>query len=491
MDAEGVSVSDCNEGSRKRKQNITKSKKQRFISLKRLHTITKNMMSGKDIQENRGGDRRSAKNLTKRNNVIQFIGKLKAKESHYNRKKSRRLYLPANLNITRRWKMYNSSTTENLKVKKSFFYTIFRNNFNIGFGSPASDVCSFCFRKKKELTYSEGSNKISIMTELRVHKLRAKQFNLLMKEEVQHSQVFCFDLQQVQDLPKLPIGDAYYLRQLSFYNFCVTDYETQKPIFYTWNETQAGRGANEVASALTNFLSCNVLPDCKVLRLFADGCAGQNKNSYVMYSLAVWLSNAAPTSVEEIRVTFPVRGHSFMPADRVFGRLEKRLRTIEVILNEQEYWSIFSEFGTVKVLGQDWSIEDYKGLDKDLKKLVGIKDMKRIIFKKDKNGLVKIKMEPNYRNDDTSKKFEAITKKGKKLTTIRLNRKELKNQIKKDKINNLKTLLSLYDVNWQLDEKLSFFKEVLENDISQTTVLQPELQDEECDCNEDDGGVVI
>nr|CAH7720621.1 unnamed protein product [Callosobruchus chinensis] len=100
-------------------------------------------------------------------------------------------------------------------------------------------------------------------------------------------------------------------------------------------------------------------------------------------------------------------------------------------------------------------------------------------------------MEPNYRNDDTSKKFEAITKKGKKLTTIRLNRKELKNQIKKDKINNLKTLLSLYDVNWQLDEKLSFFKEVLENDISQTTVLQPELQDEECDCNEDDGGVVI
>nr|CAH7720619.1 unnamed protein product [Callosobruchus chinensis] len=59
------------------------------ISLKRLHTIMKNMMSGKDIQENRGGDRRSAKNLTKRNNVIQFIGKLKAKESHYNRKKSR------------------------------------------------------------------------------------------------------------------------------------------------------------------------------------------------------------------------------------------------------------------------------------------------------------------------------------------------------------------------------------------------------------------
>nr|CAI5853289.1 unnamed protein product [Callosobruchus analis] len=179
------------------------------ISLKRLHTITKNMMCGKDIKENRGGDWRSAKNLTKRNNVIQFIGKLKEKESHYNRMKSRRLYLSANLNITRLWKIYDSSTTENFKVKKSFFCTIFRNNFNIG---PASDVCSFCFRKKKELTYSEGSKKISIMTELHIHKLRAKQFNLLMKEEEQHIQVFCFDLQQVQNLPKLPIDDAYYLR---------------------------------------------------------------------------------------------------------------------------------------------------------------------------------------------------------------------------------------------------------------------------------------
>nr|CAI5869766.1 unnamed protein product [Callosobruchus analis] len=62
----------------------------------RLHTITKNMMCGKDIKENRGGDHCSTKNLTKRNNVVQFSGMLKAKGCHYNKRKSRRLYLPTN-----------------------------------------------------------------------------------------------------------------------------------------------------------------------------------------------------------------------------------------------------------------------------------------------------------------------------------------------------------------------------------------------------------
>nr|CAI5856355.1 unnamed protein product [Callosobruchus analis] len=176
------------------------------ISLKRLHTITNNMVCGKDIIENRGGDRRSVKNLTNRNNVIQFIGKLKAKESYYNGMKSRRLYLPANLNITRFWKIYSSSTTENFKVK-----------------------------------------------------LEA------------------------------------------------------------------------------------------LLQVFVASVSERKRNLHIP-----------------------------------------------------------------RVLGQDWFIEDYKALDKDLKKLVVIKDMKRIIFRKDNKGLVKIKMEPNYRNEDTSKKFEAVTKKRQK-----------------------------------------------------------------------------
>lgn len=130
-----------------------------------------------------------------------------------------------------------------------------------------------------------------------------------------------------------------------------------------------------------------------------------------MHALALWFSSNAPPELEEIRVIFPVRGHSFLPADRVFGRLEKKLKKQEVILNMDDYIKIYQEVGTVQVLGQDWTITDYKQLHSKLKKLVGIKEMKRILFKKNKQGMVQVKMEQFYRNDDLSKSYESITKK--------------------------------------------------------------------------------
>lgn len=69
------------------------------------------------------------------------------------------------------------------------------------------------------------------MTDLRTHKLRVKKFNILMKQEESNSQIFGYDKQQVQNLPKLAIGEAYYSRQLSLYNFCVTDYDIKHTFF--------------------------------------------------------------------------------------------------------------------------------------------------------------------------------------------------------------------------------------------------------------------
>lgn len=50
---------------------------------------------------------------------------------------------------------------------------------------------------------------------------------------------------------------------------------------------------------------------------------------------------------------FPVRGHSFLLADRVFGRAEKVLRKKAVITNNEEYYECYQAIGTVTVLGKD------------------------------------------------------------------------------------------------------------------------------------------
>ena len=107
-----------------------------------------------------------------------------------------------------------------------------------------------------------------------------------MREHPVDMRSFCFDLQQVQPLPKLTIGEAYCSCQISFYVLCVTDIANQDPTFYTWNETEGGRGATEVASGVTSYLD-EVCFDNSVstIKLFADGCRGQNKNMHVIHAL--------------------------------------------------------------------------------------------------------------------------------------------------------------------------------------------------------------
>lgn len=116
-----------------------------------------------------------------------------------------------------------------------------------------------------------------------------------MKEKPEQSVSYCFDLQQVQVLPKVPIQDAFYAQQLSFYCFCVTNVDIKNPVFYTWMEHQAKRGSAETSSALRDFLNkAEFGPDIRQLRLFVDGCAGQNKNSHVMHMLMLWMQRDAP-----------------------------------------------------------------------------------------------------------------------------------------------------------------------------------------------------
>ena len=61
---------------------------------------------------------------------------------------------------------------------------------------------------------------------------------------------------------------------------------------------------------------------------------------------------------------FPVRGHSFLPADRVFGRIEQDIRKQATILLPEEYISILSHQGSVHRYLQDWQSFDFKGAAK-------------------------------------------------------------------------------------------------------------------------------
>lgn len=178
-------------------------------------------------------------------------------------------------------------------------------------------------------------------------------------------------------LPKLSVTEVFYSRQVWLYNLTfVIPAPTQGPencYLYTWTECDSGRGPNEVCSSLIDFLenleNRLMLKESPptILNLFSDSCSGQNKNQFTMITLLYYI-NHRTTIFKQINHIFPVRGHSYMPPDRVFGRIEQVLRKKESIISPSQYYEIFKRFCTVKVYGKDFSIYDYKSVVKNLVK---------------------------------------------------------------------------------------------------------------------------
>lgn len=76
------------------------------------------------------------------------------------------------------------------------------------------------------------------------------------------------------------------------------------------------------------------------LNLYSDSRFAQNKNQFVI-ALLLYYINFTETIFKKINHIFPVRGHSYMPPDQVFGRVEKCLRKKENIISPNEYYNVF------------------------------------------------------------------------------------------------------------------------------------------------------
>lgn len=470
-----------------------------LVKYTRLRHICLAIAKSEHVTETRGGDHRSQKSAVKKQLVREFIKKLRGKESHYSRKKSKRIYLDGELNINKLWKMYNNSQTDDAnKVSKSMFRRVFMT-FNIGFKSPASDICSYCLRYKNLIkSTADPQKKVFYMTQKRVHSLRAAQFYKLMKKEEANSMTLCFDLQQIQPLPKSPIQEAYYSRQVGFYALCIVAIDGSNPTFYTWTEDQAGKGSTEVASALLEHLKSLEIPEgTKTLTLFCDGCGSQNKNNYVLHTLMHFMLKSE-SGLETIKLIFPVRGHSFLPADRVFGRVEKILRKKPTIIQKNEYIDIYKSVGSVKVLGESWKLVDAKSLSSKekgcYKRLDGISEFKRIIIKKEKirnKPTLKVRGLTNFLFETDAEPWLTLRKKGwtaQSCSTVELLNIPLNHTISQAKKSDVsKLLISIFGENWKEDEDLRWYVDILNKPDLETSQqgLDPE---EQCNCLDDDEG---
>lgn len=468
------------------------------ISSYRIQNISKKfLVTGGQPKENRGGDRKSKKYANKTDKVMGFISRLKCVESHYTREKSQRQYMPSDCSIRKLWKLY-CQENEVLKVKYEFFRKIFVEKFNISFKSPTTDACSECIRLKG-LIKSEVSveTKSAAIIQLRVHKLKANAFYDSLKISEDHVIKLSFDCQKNMILPRVPDQQAYYSRQLYLYNYTICEGSSQASqnrntvTSYTWTENSGTKSSNEISSMLYHKLSTLNFDDIHCIKFYCDGCPGQNKNVTLMGMLMKWLYSTK-TSVKHIFVIYPIVGHSFLPPDRVFGRIEKDVKKKDTIILPSEYRDIFKQYATVLELGQDFSVVDWKAAVETVVKPPAqwhfqFSTAKRFCFKKTSNGTVFVRGEVNYKSDLGV--YKQVLKKGKFLADINPELVVRLVKVKPQKLKDVDELLKKhFGKEWRhySGVDLMFYSDIIDGVHDAV-----EANDEETDNIEEDDGLRI
>ena len=280
--------------------------------------------------------------------VKEHIKSFPVMKSHYSRQKNkRRRYLSPLLSVREMHRMYlaNYETSSQASTVKYHYYSkIFNEEFNLSFGYPKSDTCGTCenFRNELSSLTEDSLQRREVEKKHDTHIHSAEHFYSSLRSDTKiakdnnHVCTITFDFQQNLPLPHIPVGDIFYMHQLWVYVFGIHSCGSNDVAMYCWPETTAKRGSDEVISCLYHFL-CQ-LPSCvTTLRLYSDGCGGQNKNANVMSFLFSLVSQG---KFRHIRYTFPVTGHSFLPNDRDFGRTELAKRKNERVYTPTQWMEI-------------------------------------------------------------------------------------------------------------------------------------------------------
>ncbi|CAG9789737.1 unnamed protein product [Diatraea saccharalis] len=476
--------------------------KQNRAKKQRVHTvIRKHFETGECPRENRGGDHKSHKFIEKRKGIRDFIQSLNCSEPHYCRgSSSARLYLPADLNINKIYKMYKERGIQPISTK-ALFRKVFNTEFNLGFGSPKTDICSTCLQLQEKIkVQTDIAKKNKLITLKRVHTLRAKAFYDVLKSKNEGIVTFSFDCQKNQPLPKLPDQSTYYSRQFYVYNLTIVqgsskDKLTKENVFsYVWGEEEYSKDSNTVASAVYHRLNATDLTNIHTVRLISDGCAGQNKNTIIVGMCCKWL--LLNPSVKKIEVYFPITGHSYLPSDRVFGHIEREIKRKDVIIRPQEYHDIIANHGTVILMGKsDCKVLNWKAAVDQVVKPPGqwhfkFMESKRIIIKRcrtDTNNAL-VQGEAFYKSNMGA--IRNVCRRGKNIMMISPNEMLLGVPVKSEKINDVSTLLSKhYGSDWKEINDLSFYRNIIYQ--PNININNAESEESYCECRVENPALIV
>ena len=282
-----------------------------------------------------------------RQQIDEHIRGFPVMKSHYSRAhhNKRRKYLSPLLSVAEMHDLYlkkYEADADKPTVSYNYYLKYFNENFNMSFGYPRADTCGMCDSLNIQIEAAGDAQKVPLHLQKEDHLRRAENFyaslrtNTRLAKSNDHIATVTFDFQQNLPLPHIPVGEVFYMRQLWLYVFGVHECGANRAVMYCWPEFVAGKGSNEVVSCLDNFFR-SVPQEVTTLYLYSDGCPGQNKNSTVMQYLFTLVRTGR---FKFIQHHFPVRGHSFLPNDRDFGRTESKKKRQERVYTPEQWHDV-------------------------------------------------------------------------------------------------------------------------------------------------------
>lgn len=148
---------------------------------------------------------------------------------------------------------------ENIEPCKEHMYRkVFHECFNSSFHHPLKDTCGKSDEFKAKLMTAKGEERKQIEPEGNIHHDSAGKAYQSKRDDKLHATTTAgvvtgsFDLQKVLPCPFIQTGVALYKWQLAVYNLTIfeTSSKGTKAYCILWDETIAGRGKEEIGSAL-------------------------------------------------------------------------------------------------------------------------------------------------------------------------------------------------------------------------------------------------
>ncbi|XP_073956928.1 uncharacterized protein [Choristoneura fumiferana] len=179
---------------------------------------------------------------------------------------------------------------------------------------------------------ASDEEKVEIDQKWRSHQEIAETLQSQMKADMQLAkddpsvETITFDLEKTLPLPRIPTNIVFYKRQLWVYNLGIHTGSNDDAHCNVWVEGEAGHILERLDNNVTRLI------------LWSDSCGGQNRNIKLVLMLKAVL-NDHPTLVQ-INMRFLESGHSFLPNDRDFGKIEGGFKRQQRIYTPEDYMSI-------------------------------------------------------------------------------------------------------------------------------------------------------